>query len=105
MVATGERFYQLLVGKKMGSKQVTQFIGSIPKSKAPDHFHLYEEAITILKGRGYMWTGNQKTKVKKGSMIFLPRKQTHCLECTVDIGLKLMGTFYPSGSPTVSYKN
>ena len=105
MVATGDRFYQLLVGKKMGSRQVTQFIGSIPKSKAPDHFHLYEEAITILKGNGYMWAGNQKAPVNKGSLIFLPRKQVHCMECKVDEGLKLMGTFYPSGSPAVSYKD
>jgi len=39
-VATGDRFYQILVGKKMGSKEVTQFIGSIPKSKAPDHLSI-----------------------------------------------------------------
>ena len=102
--ATGDRFYQLLVGKKMGSKQVTQFAGSIPKSKAPDHYHLYEEAITILSGNGYMWTANTKTKVEKGSMIFLPKKQSHCLECITDEGLKIMGVFYPAGSPKVSYK-
>ena len=102
--ATGDRFYQLMVGKKMGSGQVTQFIGSVPKSKAPDHYHLYEEAITILSGKGYMWTGNSKTPVKKGSMIFLPKKQSHCMECIVDQSLKLMGVFYPAGSPKINYK-
>ncbi len=104
-VAAGDRFYQLLVGKKMGSKQVTQFIGSIPKSMAPYHYHLYEEAITILSGEGFLWTENSKTPIKKGSMIFLPKKQLHCLECTTDEGLKLMGVFYPAGSPKISYKS
>ncbi len=103
-VATGDRFYQLLVGKKMGSEQVTQFIGSIPKSMAPYHYHLYEEVITILSGEGFMWTENSKTPINKGSMIFLPKKQLHCLECTVEEGLKLMGVFYPAGSPYISYK-
>ncbi len=103
--ATGDRFYQLLVGKKMGSHQTTQFIGSIPLSKAPEHFHLYEEAITVLEGEGYMWAGQSKAEVGPGSLIFLPKKQPHCLECTVEGGLKLMGTFYPAGSPTVSYSS
>jgi len=102
-IATGDRFYQQLVGKEMGSSMVTQFIGSIPKSKAPEHFHLYEEAITILSGKGYMWAGSKKTPVGSGSVIFLPKKQVHCLECTVDGGLKIMGLFYPAGSPDVSY--
>ena len=100
---TDDRFYALLVGKKMGSHHITQFIGLIPKSKGPEHHHLYEEALTILSGKGYMWAGKKKTAVGPGSAIFLPRKQVHCLEATTDEGIMLTGLIYPAGSPIVSY--
>jgi len=102
--ATGERFYKLLVGPAIGSEAVTQFIGRIPPSKAAEHFHLYEEAICILSGHGLMWTGEQSAAVKPGSMIFLPRKQPHCLECLDADGMELMGVFYPAGSPAINYR-
>ena len=37
-------------------------------------------------------------------MIFLPRKQAHCLECLDENGMELMGVFYPAGSPAINYK-
>ena len=103
MQATGDRFYQILVDQRIGSGQLTQFVGRIPKSKAKEHFHLYEEAIVVLSGCGYMWTGNSKASVNPGSVIYLPRRQPHCLECTSDDGMVLVGHFYPAGSPAVSY--
>lgn len=102
--ATGDRYYQLLVGPKTGSEQVTQFIGMIPKSKAPEHFHLYEEAICILSGSGRMWAGDSHAPLGSGSIVFLPRKQPHCLECEDEDGMELVGVFYPAGSPTVNYE-
>jgi quercetin dioxygenase-like cupin family protein len=51
-----------------------------------------------------MWTGNKHAEVKPGSMIFLPRKQAHCLECLDENGMELMGVFYPAGSPAINYK-
>jgi quercetin dioxygenase-like cupin family protein len=101
--ASGDRFYRLLVGPHTGSEKVTQFIGMIPQSKAAEHFHLYEETISILSGSGYMWAGETSTPVGEGSMIFLPAKQRHCLECTDPAGMLLVGSFYPAGSPAVNY--
>jgi len=101
--AMGERFYQVLVSKQVGSRKITQFIGEIPKSRAPSHHHLYEEAIYVLDGEGFMWTGDKKAPVKRGSVIFLPIKQDHSLECTSKSGLKLAGHFYPAGSPAENY--
>ncbi len=101
--STGDRYFRLLVDKRVGSRQVTMFIGSIPRSKAPEHFHLYEEAIVVLSGEGRIWTGRSNAEIGEGSMIFLPRKQPHCIECTVDEGIELAGMFYPAGSPAVSY--
>lgn len=99
----GERYYQVLVSKNVGSEQVTQFIGEIPKSKAPSHHHLYEEALYVLGGEGFMWTEDVKAPVFKGSIIFLPKRQQHSLECTSDEGLRVVGHFYPAGSPGENY--
>ncbi len=101
--ATGDRFYQVLVDAEVGSTQITQFTGVIPQSKSPQHFHTYEEVITVLSGNGLMWAGAQSAPIRAGSMIFLPRKQAHCLECQNEEGMHLIGHFYPAGSPAVRY--
>lgn len=101
--AMGDRFFQVLVSKGVGSAQVTQFIGEIPLSKAASHHHLYEEALYVLSGEGLMWTEDQKGAVRKGSIIFLPKRQQHSLECTSPDGLKVAGHFYPAGSPAENY--
>ena len=98
-----DRFYQVLVGSEIGSEEMTQFIGEIPKSRAAFHRHLYEEAIVILSGEGFMWTRNTKAAVKPGDVIYLPPRQEHSLECTVNEGMRLMGVFYPAGSPAINY--
>ncbi|MCH8173418.1 MAG: cupin domain-containing protein [Proteobacteria bacterium] len=101
--AMGDRFFQVLVSKGVGSAQVTQFIGEIPLSKAPSHFHLYEEALYVLSGEGLMWTEDQQGAVKAGSIVFLPKQQQHSLECTSKSGLRVAGHFTPAGSPAENY--
>jgi len=103
--ATGDRYFKVLVGPKTGSTAVTQFIGSIPRSRAPEHFHRYEEVICVLSGEGRIHMGESSTPVRAGSLIFLPRKQPHCMECTVDDGIELLGMFYPAGSPAINYSS
>ena len=98
-----DRFYQVLVGGEESSLEVTVFIGEIPKSRAAFHRHLYEEAIVILSGSGTLWTENSAAYVKPGDTIFLPKKQLHSLECDSDGGMRLMGSFYPAGSPAINY--
>lgn len=97
------RFYQELVDTKVGSMEVTQFIGQVPKSRAAMHRHLYEEAIVILTGYGRLWTGTKWAEVNTGDVLFLPHRQGHSLECTAEDGMILMGVFYPSGSPAINY--
>ncbi|NKB39144.1 MAG: cupin domain-containing protein [Gammaproteobacteria bacterium] len=92
-----------LVNSDLGCEQVTQFIGEVPRSRAAFHHHLYEEAIFIMSGEGMMWTTTKKTKVVPGDLIFLPERQAHSLECTDSSGMRLMGVFYPAGSPKVNY--
>lgn len=95
---TADRWYAELV-----QAEVTQFVGAIPPGRAPDHFHLYEEVICILAGEGVMHAGESSTPIAAGSCIFLPIRQRHCVENTGSGELRLLGVFYPAGSPAVRY--
>ena len=96
---TGDRWYRVLI-----DAQVTQFVGSIPPGRAPDHFHEYEEVLFILRGEGRMWAGESNTPIGPGSCVYLPRRQVHCVENTGEGELRLLGVFYPAGSPSVRYE-
>jgi mannose-6-phosphate isomerase-like protein (cupin superfamily) len=100
---TGDRWYREVINGEVGSAQVTQFVGSIPPGRSPDHFHLYEEVICILSGTGVLWAEETSTPIGAGSCIFLPRGQVHCLENGGRSELRLLGVFYPAGSPAVRY--
>ena len=100
---TADRWYRVLVDDEIGSEQVTQFVGSIPPGRAPDHFHEYEEVLFILRGEGRMWAGETNAPIGPGSCIYLPRRQVHCVENTGAGELRLLGVFYPAGSPAVRY--
>jgi len=102
---TADRWYRVLVDDEIGSEQVTQFVGSIPPGRAPDHFHEYEEVLFILRGEGRMWAGETNTPIGPGSCIYLPRGQVHCVENTGTGELRLLGVFYPAGSPAVRYES
>lgn len=101
---TADRWYRVLVDDEVGSEQVTQFVGSIPPGRAPDHFHEYEEVLFILRGEGRMWAGDTNTPIEPGSCIYLPKRQIHCVENTGSGELRLLGVFYPAGSPAVRYE-
>ncbi len=102
-IPTADRWYRVLVNEEIGSRQVTQFVGAIPPGRAPDHFHHYEEVLFILNGEGRMWAGATNTPIAAGACIFLPKKQLHCVENTGTGELRLLGVFYPAGSPAVRY--
>ena len=102
-VTMADRFFQMLVDKKMGSRVVAQFIGEVPQSKAAMHRHLYEESIVVLKGQGFIWTEDMKAAVKPGDVIFLPSKQIHSLECTSPDPMMLAGVIYPGDNPAINY--
>ena len=100
---TGDRWYREVINASDGSTQVTQFVGGIPPGRAPDHYHLYEEVIVILDGAGTMWAGSSNTPIESGSCIFLPHGQVHCVENRSEGEMRLLGVFYPAGSPAVRY--
>lgn len=98
-IPTGDRTFRVLVDKELGCEQVTQFVGFIPPSKAPPHFHTYEEAIYILEGEGIVWAGDEQAPFRPGTSIYLPPGVHHCLENPSSGPIRLLGVFYPSGSP------
>lgn len=103
--AAADRSYRVLIDERVGCREMTQFVGRIPKSRAPEHFHEYEEVIVVLGGEGVLHTGEKNAAVGPGSLIFLPRGQRHSLQCTSDEGLRLVGVIHPSGSPAVAYED
>ena len=102
---TADRWYRVLVDAQVGCRNTTQFVGSIPPCRAPDHSHQYEEVLTILRGEGVLWAGRTSTPIGVGSCVFLPRGQVHCVENTGRQELRLLGVFHPAGSPAVRYES
>jgi mannose-6-phosphate isomerase-like protein (cupin superfamily) len=100
-----DRVFRYLVHTDLGCRQVTQFAGWIPPGKAPFHFHTYEEAIFILEGRGMVHVDTEACEFGPGSSIYFPIGVRHCVENSGDATIKLIGAFYPSGSPGAAYED
>lgn len=103
-IPTGDRKFKMMVDARIGCRQVTQFVGFIPPSKAPLHYHTYEEAIYIIEGSGRLWIEDECAEFAAGSSIYLSPRVRHCLENDGTENIRLLGVFYPSGSPAVRYE-
>lgn len=105
--AGADRIFRYLVHTDLGCKQVTQFVGWIPASKAPFHLHAYEEGIFILEGRGILHLEGQMlaSEFGPGMSIYLPDGVLHCLENPGPDPIRLLGVFHPSGSPGAAYED
>jgi mannose-6-phosphate isomerase-like protein (cupin superfamily) len=99
-----DRLFRYLVHRDLGCKQITQFAGWIPPSKAPVHHHTYEEGIFVLEGRGIVHTDHASCEFGPGSSIYFPIGVRHCVENPGTSAIKLLGAFYPSGSPGEAYE-
>jgi len=100
-----DRVFRYLVHTDLGCREITQFAGWIPPSKAPFHFHTYEEAIFILQGRGVVHVEEEGCEFAAGSSIYFPIGVRHCVENPGNSTIKLLGAFYPSGSPGAAYED
>jgi mannose-6-phosphate isomerase-like protein (cupin superfamily) len=100
-----DRLFRYLVYTDLGCKQVTQFVGWIPPSKAPFHYHTYEEGIAILEGNGTVHTDEESCEFGPGCSVYFPVGVRHCVENAGTSTIKLLGVFYPSGSPGAAYED
>lgn len=100
-----DRLFRYLVYTDLGCKQITQFAGWIPPSKAPVHHHTYEEGIFILEGHGIVHTDEESCEFGPGNSVYFPIGVRHCVENPGTSTIKLLGAFYPSGSPGEAYED
>jgi mannose-6-phosphate isomerase-like protein (cupin superfamily) len=100
-----DRVFRYLVYTDLGCRQITQFAGWIPPSKAPVHYHTYEEGIFILEGHGIIHTDEDSCEFGTGSSVYFPVGARHCVENPANATIKLLGAFYPSGSPGAAYED
>jgi mannose-6-phosphate isomerase-like protein (cupin superfamily) len=96
MERTGDREFRVLLSAGLS---ITQFAGLIPPGRAPEHHHTYDEVVHVLAGRGVVHLSGGQTEIGPGTSIYLPPYQPHCLENTGSEPLRVLGVFYPAGSP------
>jgi quercetin dioxygenase-like cupin family protein len=101
--ATAEREFRVIADPGSGLRRATHFVGYIPMTRAPDHFHTYDEVIYVLEGRGAFHAGDETIPVAPGSCIQLPARTVHCLENTGHGTLRVVAVFRPAGSPSAAY--
>jgi mannose-6-phosphate isomerase-like protein (cupin superfamily) len=101
--ATGARQFRLVTDPTVGCPSATQFIGTIPPGRAPDHFHGYDEVIYVLDGEGILHIGALHEPIGRGSCIHLTPRLVHSLENTGGSTLRVLGIFRPAGSPAEAY--
>jgi mannose-6-phosphate isomerase-like protein (cupin superfamily) len=102
--ATTEREFRIVADPDHGGLQsATHFVGYIPTSKAPFHFHTYDEVIYVLDGEGTFHAGETHEPLHPGSRITLPARTVHCLENTGSEVMRVVAVFRPAGSPAAAY--
>jgi mannose-6-phosphate isomerase-like protein (cupin superfamily) len=94
-----DRWFRVLADPARGARYVTQFVGYIARSRAPEHVRTYEEVIYIVEGDGLVHIG-ESHPLGPGTSVYLPPGAPHCLENPNDDRvLALIGVFCPAGSP------
>ena len=104
--ATGSRSFQILAGPDNGSTRATLFVGYIPPGRAPWHYHLYDEIVYVLNGRGRVHLGDAggSHELHSGSAFRLRPEQIHIVEnVSTKDDLVILGVFSPAGSPSAAY--
>jgi mannose-6-phosphate isomerase-like protein (cupin superfamily) len=79
--------------------ELTQFIGIVEPCRAPDHSHPYDEVGYIIEGEGIAHIGDEHVPLRAGSCFYLPPECVHCIENTGPGAMRIMGVFFPAGSP------
>ena len=79
--------------------ELTQFVGIVEPCRAPDHSHPYDEVGYIVEGEGVAHIGGEQVPLRAGSCFYLPPDCVHCIENTGPGIMRIMGVFFPAGSP------
>ena len=93
------RTFRYLVNEDAGCLDLTQFVGIVEPSRAPDHSHDYDEVGYVIEGEGVAHIDGAETRLAAGSCFHLPPEKMHCIENVGDRPMRILGVFHPSGSP------
>jgi mannose-6-phosphate isomerase-like protein (cupin superfamily) len=94
-----DREFRYLVHRDTGCPDVTQFVGTIPPGRAPNHSHVYDEVIYVLEGRGTLHVEGREFPIEPGTCMHLPPLLEHALENESGSQMRVLGVFHPSGDP------
>jgi mannose-6-phosphate isomerase-like protein (cupin superfamily) len=101
--ATGDRMFEVLFNRDRGSRGATMFIGFIPTSGAPEHYHLYDEICVIVRGTGLLRARGVDQPLEPGSAFHVAPRFLHALENPNPEDLWVLGVFRPEGSAAAAY--
>ena len=102
--ATGSREFEVLFNSDNGSTGATMFVGFIPSSGAPSHYHLYDEACVIVSGKGALVTPNHgEQALKKGSAFHVSNRYLHAIHNPNPEDLWILGIFRPEGTAAAAF--
>ena len=101
--ATADREFEVLFNRDRGSRGATMFVGFIPTSGAPEHYHLYDEICVIVRGSGILHTRGTHQPFTVGSAFHVAPRLLHALENPNPDDLWLLGVFRPEGSAAAAY--
>lgn len=101
--ATSDRQFEVLFNAEKGSRGATMFVGFIPTSGAPEHYHIYDEICVIVRGSGAVHTLDKKQELVVGSAFHVAPRLLHAIENPNPDDLWLLGVFRPEGSAAAAY--
>lgn len=102
--ASSDREFEVLFDKNQASRGATMFVGFIPTSGAPEHYHLYDEICMIVNGNGGLQTGDHPLQeLKKGSAFHVAPRYLHAIHNPHPADVWILGVFRPEGSPSAAY--
>jgi quercetin dioxygenase-like cupin family protein len=66
-----------LIDEKVAENFAMRYFVIRRGGSSPLHSHDWEHEMFVVRGEGYVFDGNKKTKVREGDAIFIPPNQTH----------------------------
>ena len=101
--ATGDRQFEVLFDARRGSRGATMFVGFIPTSGAPEHYHLYDELCCIVRGSGTLAANGERQPIGRGSSFHVAPRLLHAIENPNPEDLWILGVFRPEGSAAAAF--
>ena len=101
--ATADRQFEVLFDRKRGSRGATMFVGFIPTSGAPEHYHLYDEICVIIRGSGLLHALGRAQPIESGSAFHVAPRLLHAIDNPNPADIWILGVFRPEGSAAAAY--